>query len=91
MPEISIVHNAPEDELRKLRVRGRPVWTKEVSEFPWHYDERETSYIPGGAKWLGHPMTVDPLPWIPRPGRFPRDLSCTWQVRKGVRKHYNFG
>ncbi|PIU19338.1 MAG: cupin, partial [Elusimicrobia bacterium CG08_land_8_20_14_0_20_59_10] len=25
-----------------------PIWTKEVSSFPWHYDEKETCLILDG-------------------------------------------
>lgn len=26
-----------------------PIWQKETSEFPWHYDEAETCYFLAGA------------------------------------------
>jgi uncharacterized cupin superfamily protein len=36
---------ASEKKLKELDVESWPVWKKEVSEFSWEYDEKETYYI----------------------------------------------
>ena len=76
--------------LKALDVSHWPIWTKEPSTFDWHYDEPETCYFLEGeviVKTEGGEVRI-------RKGdlaSFPKGLSCTWQVRQGVRKHYRFG
>jgi len=87
---MSVEIRKPTDE-EKREARSWPIWTKEVSEFPWHYDERETCLLLEGE------VTV-----IDEQGRslsfgagdlvvFPSGMSCTWRITKAVRKHYRFG
>lgn len=45
MSEIEIERNPNEEQLNELGVYGWPIWTKEVSEFPWSYDVSETCYF----------------------------------------------
>jgi len=77
--------------LDELGIASWPIWEKEVSEFPWHYDEKETCYLLEGD------VTVTPEGGKPvRFGKgdlvtFPADMSCTWKIHKAVRKHYKFG
>lgn len=88
MAEIRVEHNPPAERLEKLGVFGWPVWTKEVSEFPWFYDEQEVCYFLDGA------IEVTPEGGAPvKAGKgdlvtFP---ACTWKVLGDVRKHYRFG
>jgi len=91
MQEIRIERNPTEERLRELGVREWPVWTKEVSCFPWSYDASETCYFLEGDV-IVTPDGGDPV----RVGRgdlvtFPAGMSCTWDVRDPVRKHYTFG
>lgn len=91
MAEIKIEKGVPETQLRKLGVFAWPVWEKELSEFPWFYDEQETCYILSGS--------VEVLPHGGKPVRigkgdlvtFPKGMRCTWKVLRDVRKHYRFG
>ena len=76
--------------LNNLGVFDWPVWTKEVSTFPWAYDSEETCYfIEGDAV-----VTPDNgLPVIMGTGdlvTFPAGMRCTWEIRQTVRKHYKF-
>ena len=91
MAEIRIEHNPPEKRLDELGVRNWPVWTKEISEFPWSYDEPETCYFLEGDVVVtpdeGEPVTVGRGDLV----TFPAGMSCTWNVRRPVRKHYMFG
>ena len=91
MSEIKIIDNPSEDQLEELGVRSWPTWSAEVSTFPWTYDDPETCYFLDGDVVVtpegGDPVEV-------RKGQlvtFPAGMSCTWQVRKPVHKHYRFG
>lgn len=67
-----------------------PVWEKEVSSFPWHYDERETCLILEGevvVKCSGCEVSFGAGDYVV----FPKGLSCVWNIKRTVRKHYKFG
>ena len=89
MDTISIT-NKTDSELDTLGVRSWPIWTCEVSEFPWEYAEMERCLLlEGDVEVNSEEETV-------RFGVgdfvvFPKGLKCTWKVMKPVRKHYNFG
>ena len=89
--EIKVTHNPPKEELEKLGVFDWPIWTKEVSEFPWTYDISETCYFLEGRVVVtpegGEPVEVGAGDLV----TFPRGMSCTWKVLEPVRKHYTFG
>jgi len=88
---IRIVRSAPAEQLETLGVFGWPIWSKEISEFPWVYDAEETCYLLAGQ------VTVTPNGGSPLSfGRgdlvtFPAGLACTWKITEAVRKHYRFG
>ena len=46
--EIHCEHKPSPAKLDVLHVDHWPVWKKEVSEFPWHYDKAETCYVVRG-------------------------------------------
>jgi uncharacterized cupin superfamily protein len=85
------VEKPTEQKLRDLNVRSWPIWEKEISEFPWDYDETETCYILKGN------VVVTPVGGTPvRFGKgdlviFKKGLKCTWKILAPVRKHYRFG
>ncbi len=89
--EIKISGNPPEEELEKMGVFDWPVWEKEVSKFPWHYDEKETCYILEGEVTVtpksGKPVSFSKGDLV----TFPEGMDCTWDIKKAVSKHYNFG
>lgn len=89
--EIKVIRGPGKEQLDKLGVADWPIWTKEASEFPWHYDEPETCYFLEGYVVVtpdgGEPTTVGKGDLV----TFPEGMSCTWQVRKNVKKHYKFG
>jgi uncharacterized cupin superfamily protein len=90
MSEIKIVRKPAEAALAKQGVRSWPIWTKEVSEFPWTYDSAETCFFLEGDVLVtpdgGEPVQVGAGDLV----TFPKGLSCTWRVRRPVRKHYSF-
>jgi len=84
------VEKLSEEELKSRGVESWPIWTKEVSRFDWSYDEPEQCYFLEGQ------VTVETADGNVEIGKgdfvtFPKGLSCTWDVKEPVRKHYNFG
>ncbi|HDN27766.1 MAG TPA: DUF861 domain-containing protein [Thioploca sp.] len=91
MSDITVEHNPSHAKLDAMGVDNWPIWTKEVSEFPWTYDSSETCYLLEGEVIVtpdgGEPVKfgVDDLV------TFPAGMSCTWDIRSEVKKHYKFG
>ncbi len=81
----------PEPELLKaLGVTHWPVWSKEVSRFPWVYDASESCYFIEGEVLVtteqGQEVTIQAGDLV----TFPAGLSCVWDIRHPVVKHYHF-
>ena len=91
MSDISIEPNPPREKLDQLVVFSWPIWTKEISEFPWHYDDREQFYVLEGHIIItpdeGDPVEVNVGDFV----TCPEGMSCRWQVLEPIRKHYHFG
>lgn len=89
--QIKVTHQPTEEQLEWLDVLNWPIWTKEVSEFPWTYEEQETCYFLEGDVIVtpdgGQPVQVGKGDLV----TFPAGMSCTWKVKSDVRKHYKFG
>lgn len=90
MAEIRIERGVGDERLAELGIRDWPVWSKEVSVFPWHYDATETCYVLEGEVIVtpddGEPVVVGKGDLA----LFPRGMTCTWDVRAPIKKHYNF-
>jgi hypothetical protein len=89
--QIQIEHQPSEEKLKKLEIFSWPIWTKEVSEFTWTYDLSEACYFLEGDVVVtpdrGIPVEMGKGDFV----RFPAGMSCTWKIRKAVKKHYSFG
>ncbi len=86
---MDITVRKPNEEERK-EASAWPVWEKEVSSFPWHYDDREACLILEGevtVKSADKEVSFGAGDYV----IFPRGLSCFWTIKKAVRKHYKFG
>ena len=90
MKKITLEHKPSQEKLDQLGVSSWAIWTKEVSEFPWHYDSQEEFYVLEGHVIVtpegGEPVEI-------KVGYFvtcPAGMSCTWQVLEPIRKHYRF-
>jgi uncharacterized protein len=85
-----IVEKPDAEKLESLGVKNWPTWSKEVSTFPWNYQTQETAYILEGE------VTITPSDGVPVSFGagdlviFKAGLACTWQVKKPLRKHYQF-
>lgn len=90
MNTIVIEHKPSGERLNDLGVFGWPIWEKEESEFPWHYDAEETCFLLEGRVTVtpgsGNPVEFGAGDLV----IFPAGLSCTWKIREAVRKHYSF-
>lgn len=87
-----IVEHAPDARrLSELGVSSWPNWSKEVSVFPWTYDQTEVAYVLEGEVVVtpdeGESVAFGPGDLV----TFPAGLSCTWDIRKPLRKHYQIG
>lgn len=91
MADIRVEKNPSRERLESLGVFSWPIWTKEPSTFPWSYDEPETCYFLEGDVVVtprdGSPVLIGKGDLV----TFPSGLDCTWDVRRGVKKHYQFG
>ena len=88
---IAVEHAPSAERLRALGVDSWPIWTKEPSTFPWSYDEKETCYLLEGDVIVtprgGEPVRFGAGDLV----TFPSGMSCVWEIRVAVRKHYSFG
>ena len=84
------VRKPGKEYLEERDVLSWATWEKEVSRFDWYYEETEECYLldgevvveteDGGRVEFGKGDFVT----------FPKGLSCVWEVKKPVRKHYHF-
>lgn len=91
MATITIEHNPSAAKLEVMGVEEWPIWAKEVSQFPWFYDTKETCYILEGEVTVtpegGEPVKISSGDLV----NFPAGITCTWNVQRPIRKHYRFG
>ena len=90
MTGIELERNPAREKLEEMGVFSWPVWEKKVSRFPWTYDTDEVCYILEGEVTVtpdgGEPVTIRAGDLV----RFPAGMSCTWDITKPIRKHYDF-
>ncbi|MBT3251324.1 MAG: cupin domain-containing protein [Candidatus Marinimicrobia bacterium] len=81
----------PEDQnINREEISSWPIWTCDVSEFDWFYDEEERCLILEGEVYV----TVNLESFHIQKGdfvEFPQGLKCRWKVIKPIKKHYSFG
>ncbi|MBI3575089.1 MAG: cupin domain-containing protein [Gammaproteobacteria bacterium] len=91
MDPILVEHNPSPAKLDVIGVYDWPIWNKEPSTFPWTYDQKETCYLLEGEAVVtpdgGEPVTIVEGDLV----MFPAGMSCTWEIRRPVSKHYRFG
>lgn len=74
-----------------LQVKTWPTWGCEKSSFPWSYSETETCYIlKGKAIIIPKDGTASVEIGVGDLCTFPEGLSCTWDVKEPILKHYYF-
>jgi uncharacterized protein len=91
MSKITVDHNPSRDLLNRLGVSNWPTWSKEVSVFPWTYSDPETAYVLEGEVVVT-PTGGEPIKFAKGDlVVFPAGMSCTWEVKQPLCKHYKFG
>jgi uncharacterized cupin superfamily protein len=87
---IEIVRDPDRAALERRGVFLWEVWTKEPARFPWTYDDEEVcDFLEGDVVVTpdgGEPVRMGAGDLV----TFPAGMSCTWEVRAAVRKHYTF-
>jgi uncharacterized cupin superfamily protein len=77
-------------DLETKDILSWPIWEKEVSRFDWHYDSTEECYLLEGKVTVetkdGKTVEFGKGDFV----TFPKGLSCVWDIKEPVRKHYNF-
>lgn len=75
---------------KEAQMKEQPIWEKEESVFPWEYDMTETCLLLEGDVKVttddGEVAEFGPGDLV----TFPKGLKCTWDIRRAVRKHYEF-
>ena len=93
-PGIKVEKMSKEEADKKFGVSSWPTWGCDVSKFDWQYSGTETAYILEGE------VTVTPTgEWADVDEAeieagdlvtFPDGMTCVWDVKKPINKHYNF-
>ncbi len=90
MTDIKIVHQPSQQRLAELGVSGWGIWEKAVSVFPWTYDATETCYFLTGEVVVtpdgGKPISMGKGDLV----TFPKGMSCRWDIKQAVKKHFIF-
>ncbi len=89
MENIKVEKKLSTEVLKKRGVFDWPLWEKEISKFPWVYNQEEKCYIiEGKAEIIMENETV-----VIKAGdfvTFMKGLECTWNILADIKKHYNF-
>ncbi len=67
-----------------------PLWEKEVSEFDWSYDTKETCLVVAGRAIITYDVgeeAIEAGDYVV----FDAGLKCVWKIIEKVEKHYKFG
>ena len=84
-----IIEKADQNRIEELNINSWPIWTKEVSIFDWYYDDMEECLILEGEVDVydgDKKYTIKKGDFV----TFEKGLSCKWDVKKPIKKHYNF-
>ncbi|MFH1298030.1 MAG: cupin domain-containing protein [Bacteroidota bacterium] len=83
------IQKLTEEEIRQQGIRQWPVWAKEVSRFDWtYYGEEQCLFLEGDVviETKEGKFHIEPGDFV----TFEQGLDCIWDIRKPVKKHYNF-
>jgi uncharacterized cupin superfamily protein len=91
MAKILVEQDPSPMKLEVMHVEQWDIWEKEISRFPWTYDAAETCYVLEGEAVVtpdnGDPVTISAGDLVV----FMAGLSCVWEIKKPIRKHYKMG
>lgn len=78
-----------DNQIEELGIRQWPIWEKEISRFSYVYEEEELCYFLDGIVVIETEQGTTNI----KKGdyvTFPKGLSCIWDIKEPVRKHYFF-
>ena len=78
-----------DEQLNEKGAFSWPIWTKEPSRFDWTYSGDEQCYIIEGeftVETVKGSVHIKPADFV----TFKDGLKCTWDIKKAIKKHYNF-
>ena len=84
-----IIEKLSENVIEEKGIRSWPICEKEVSRFDWHYDQIEECLLLEGKVVVETDegkVEFEKGDFV----TFPRGLSCIWDIKEDVKKHYNF-
>lgn len=84
-----IIEQLSNDEKLKRGIPSWPIWEKEISRFDWFYDSDEECQILEGevtVETADGNFTIAAGDFV----TFKKGLKCVWEVKKPIKKHYNF-
>lgn len=83
------IEKLSKNEAEKRGVFNWGIWSKEISRFDWYYDSTEHCYILEGEVVVEtdfETVTIKAGDFV----TFPKGLKCVWDIKKDIRKHFNF-
>lgn len=88
MPTV-VIEKLSEEDIQAREIRKWPIWEKEISRFDWVYEGDEECLILEGEV----AVETDHGKFVVKAGdfvTFQDGLKCIWDIRKNIKKHYNF-
>ena len=84
------IEKLTDEQIEKRGVKTWSIWEKEVSRFDWYYDNMEECLLLEGRVVVetenGDRVEFGKGDFV----TFPKGLSCVWDIKEAVKKHYNF-
>ena len=83
------IEKLSDKEIERRNIRQWPIWAKEKSRFDWTYDGDEECLILEGevlVETKDGDFHIKPGDFV----TFEAGLHCIWDIRKPIKKHYNF-
>jgi uncharacterized cupin superfamily protein len=83
------IEKPDEATIQEKGIRSWPIWEKEISRFDWYYDQIEECLLLEGKVTV---ETADGAVSFEKGDfvTFPQGLSCVWDIKEPVKKHYYF-
>lgn len=84
-----LVETLTEEQISIRGIKSWPIWTKEISSFDWLYDSEEECLILEGEVNIETnegTYTIKAGDFV----TFKKGLKCVWNVKRPIRKHYQF-
>ncbi|HHE37531.1 MAG TPA: DUF861 domain-containing protein [Candidatus Cloacimonetes bacterium] len=84
------VEKLSDEQIQQRGIKSWAIWEKKVSRFDWYYDSTEECLLLEGKVIVetedGEKVEFGKGDFV----TFPKGLSCVWDIKESVKKHYNF-